>query len=223
MVVPTTHGTALLGPTAEDDEDKADRSTHADVLARALRECATLVPAAAQAPVIKSYAGLRPASDRTYRVEPSGQIDNLIQACGIRSTGISASPAIGDYVSDLLYDAGLPAVARSGAIDRLPRRSHLSDGFDGGSLARDPLARTVVCACEKVTAREIHDALTSPVPARSVAGVAKRTRATWGNCQGSACLSGVTFISSMYLAGEAWELPMSEPGATLGVARAAHG
>ena len=53
------------------------------------------------------------------------------------------------------------------------------------------------------------------VPARSIAGVAKRTRASWGRCQGSACLSGVSFITSMHLSGEAWQIPISEPAATL--------
>lgn len=220
MVVPTTHGSVLLGPTAEEDDDKVDRSTHDDVLERVRRECATLIPATADAPVIKSYAGLRPTSDRSYRVERSERVDNLIQACGIRSTGISASPAMGEHVRDILRDAGLSARARSGAVDRIPRRRRLAEAFDEVARDPDPLLRTVVCACEKVTAREIHDALSSPVPARSVAGVAKRTRATWGRCQGSACLSGVTFIASMYLDREGWEIPMSEPGATLGVAKA---
>jgi glycerol-3-phosphate dehydrogenase len=223
MVVPTTHGSVLLGPTAEEDDDKVDRSTHEDVLQRVRRECATLVPATADAPVIKSYAGLRPTSDRSYRVECSERVDNLIQACCIRSTGISASPAMGEHVRDLLRDAGLRAGPRRGAADGIPRRRRLAEAFEEVARDPDPLCRTVVCACEKVTAREIHDALTSPVPARSVAGVAKRTRATWGRCQGSACLSGVSFITSMYLKGEGWDLPMGEPGATLGVGRARRG
>jgi glycerol-3-phosphate dehydrogenase len=223
MVVPTTHGSVLLGPTAEEDENKVDRSTHGDVLARVRRECATLVPATAEAPVIKSYAGLRPTSDRNYRIEVSEVVDNVVQACGIRSTGISASPAVGEYVLDLLKDARLSTRARRGAIDSIPVKPRLAEAPDAASLAGDPLCRTVVCACEKVTAREIHDALTSPVPARSVAGVAKRTRATWGRCQGSACLSGVAFITSMYVAGDAWQVPMGEAGATLGVAKAGRG
>jgi len=224
MVVPSTHGSLLLGPTADDDLDKHDRSTHAGVLERVREECVHLVPALADAPVIKSFAGLRPASEVNYRVQVSGAVANLVQACGIRSTGVSASPALGEHVRELLLDAGLRAKPRRrDTVDRIPRRPRLSNPVDWEALAADPLGRTVVCACEKVTAREIHDALSAPVPATSVAGVAKRTRATWGRCQGSACLSGVTFIASMYLDGGAWQLPMSEPAATLGVGRARHG
>jgi glycerol-3-phosphate dehydrogenase len=222
MVVPSTHGSVLLGPTAEDDEDKGDRSTHGGVLDRVFAECEGLVPGIDRRQVIKSFAGLRPAAERTYRVERSGEVRNLIQACAIRSTGVSASWGVGEYVAELLAEAGLDMKPRPDAIARLPRRPRLRDLEDAGELAMDPLARTVICACEKVTAREIHDALTAPVPARSIAGIAKRTRATWGRCQGAACLSGVSFVASMHLDGEAWELPWAEPGATLGVG-ATHG
>ncbi len=222
MVVPATHGSVLLGPTADDAEDKADRSTHDDVLARVLRECCELVPSLKDAPVIKSFAGLRPASDRTYRIELSGRVRNLVQACGIRSTGVSASPAIGDHVRDVLIEAGLRTTSCAGALLRIPKRRRLAEDLDCEAMASDPLGRTVVCACEKVTAREIHDAFDGPLPARSIAGVAKRTRASWGRCQGSACLSGVSFITSMHLSGEAWQIPISEPAATLGVATVGH-
>jgi len=220
MVVPSTHGSLLLGPTATDDEDKSDRSTHADVLERVWRECLALVPTLADAEVIKSFAGLRPASDRTYRIEGSERVANLVQACGVRSTGVSASPAMGDHVRNVLIELGLACRARAGAIDRIPRRLRLADALDCEALADDPLGRVVVCACEKVTALEIHEALRGPVPARSIAGIAKRTRATWGRCQGSACLSGVSFIASLYHRGDAWSLPVSEPEATLGIGAA---
>jgi glycerol-3-phosphate dehydrogenase len=218
MVVPSTHGSVLLGPTADDAQDKLDRSTHEDVLNRVWSECCALVPSLAEAPVIKSYAGLRPASDRTYRVERSEQVTNLIQACGIRSTGVSASPGVGAFVRELLIDAGLECRPDPHAVDRIPKRRRFATVLDGEWAVEDPLGHTIVCACEKVTALEIHDSLRGPLPARSLAGVAKRTRATWGRCQGSECLAGVSSIASTYLDCESWQIPVSEPAATLGVA-----
>jgi glycerol-3-phosphate dehydrogenase len=220
MVVPATHGSLLLGPTAHDDRDPDDRSTHPDVLARIMRECRALVPELSERHVVKNYAGLRPASDPTYRVERSERAPDVVHACGIRSTGVSSSPAIGEYVRDLLADAGLSLVPRRRAVESLPARPRLGDALDADRMARDPLGRTVVCACEKVTALEVHDALRGPLPARSVVGVAKRTRATWGRCQGAACLSGVCLIASCYLDGPAWRLPMAGSEATLGVGEA---
>jgi glycerol-3-phosphate dehydrogenase len=218
MVVPTTHGSVLLGPTADDDTDKADRSTHAEKLDFVLRQARGLVPDLRAEHVIKSFTGLRPASERTYRIEFSDVVENLLHVCGIRSTGVSASPGVAEYVEERLTDAGLDAAPRKGARRELPRRRRLAEGATPEEMAEEPLGRTVVCACEKVTAREIHDAFALKLAPSSISGVAKRTRATWGRCQGAACLSGVSFIASLYMSGPAWSLPVGEPGATLGVA-----
>jgi glycerol-3-phosphate dehydrogenase len=222
MVIPTAHGTCLLGPTAEDLDNKHDRSTSGDELRRVLRECRTLMPGIDERYVIKSFSGLRHHSERTYRIEPSAAMRNVIQVAGIRSTGVSASPGIADYVLTLLQTAGLKAAAKTTAYNSLDTPPPFSGTLAGGQAAATTLDRTVVCACEKVTAADIHRAMSSPLPARSISGVAKRTHATWGRCQGAGCLSGVSFIVSLYLGGQAWEVPYGEPGTTLGVARARH-
>jgi len=156
----------------------------------------------------------------TYRIERSALADNLVTVAGIRSTGVSGSPGIADYVTELLIEAGLPAKEKARFIDQLTGPPPLRMSRDCAASAQDPLGRTVVCTCEKVTAAEIHRALAEPMAARSITGIARRTHATWGRCQGSACLSGVTFIASLYLGKQAWELPVGEPSATLGVAPA---
>jgi glycerol-3-phosphate dehydrogenase len=220
MVIPTAHGSVLLGPTAEDIEDKQDRSTGASTLERVLAECRTLMPAIDSRFVIKTFAGVRPHSVPTYRIERSSLAANVITIAGIRSTGVSGSPGIADYVAGLLADAGLTAKDKDQVADRLDQPMPLRRSGDCAASASEPLGRTVVCACEKVTAAEIHQALQGPVGARSISGIGRRTHAMWGRCQGSACLSGVTFIASLYLDGEPWELPVHESAATLGVARA---
>jgi glycerol-3-phosphate dehydrogenase len=138
MVVPATHGSVLLGPTADDAEDKYDRSTHDEVLLRVWGEWCALVPALADAHVIKSFAGLWPASDRTYWIERSQHVANVIRAGGIRSTGVSASPAVGDYVRDALVDTGLNCQPDPHAVARIPKRTRLADGLDGRAVAADP-------------------------------------------------------------------------------------
>ena len=221
MVIPTTHGSVMLGPTAVDIDDKTDRATSADVLAGVFSDCLTLMPTLRPEFIIKSFAGLRPHTDPTYRIGRSEDADNVIQVAGVRSTGVSASPAVADHVHTLLEEAGLNAPARRAAVQRLPRSPKLAHGDAASDLAELSLGRTVVCACEKVTALEIHEALRPPLPARSMNGVFRRTHATWGRCQGSACLSGVSFIASLYLdcGNEAWRLPVAGSASTLGVAR----
>jgi glycerol-3-phosphate dehydrogenase len=213
----------LVGPTADDIDDKTDTSTHQDVLEDVLAEGRSLMPDLDEKYVIKTYAGNRPHSeDGIYRVKPSECASNVIQTVAIRSLGVGASPALADYVFDLLVEQGLHAPIQQKARDRLDRPRSLFETLDCECAANDPLGRTIVCACEKVTAAEIHAALQSPLPARSMSGIARRTHATYGRCQGSACGAGVALIASLYLEGEAWEVPVGEPEAMLGVGRAHH-
>ena len=216
MVIPTAHGSVLIGPDAEDLEDKTDKSTTGAGLDDVVDRCRVLMPDIDTKFAIKTFAGLRPHSDKTYRVGWSETAGNLLQAAGIRSTGVSSSLAMGDHIRDLLVGAGLSDRLDAGARNDLEYTPPLWADGDYARVAKDPLGRTVVCACEKVTAADIHQALRQPLPATSIGGVARRTHATWGRCQGSACLSGVSFITSLYTPGEAWETPMHEPGSTLG-------
>jgi glycerol-3-phosphate dehydrogenase len=48
-----------------------------------------------------------------------------------------------------------------------------------------------VCLCERVTAGELRDALGGPVPARTLDGLRRRTRALNGRCQGFHCGAAV--------------------------------
>ena len=77
-------------------------------------------------------------------------------------------------------------------------------------------------ARRKVTAADIHRALSSALPAHSISGVAKRTHATWGRCQGTECLPDVTAMICQHLGLRPWEVPYGESGSTLGVAGARH-
>src|SRR3546814_4711969 len=54
----------------------------------------------------------------------------------------------------------------------------------------------IVCHCELVTRREIEAALAGPLPARSLAGLKRRTRVTMGRCQGFYCLGALAEIRS---------------------------
>lgn len=217
MVLPTAHGSVLLGPTAEDQEDKLDRSTDEENLRAVVDRCRQMMPSIDLNMVTKRFAGVRSHSDPTYRIGWSESAGNLMQVAGIRSTGVSASLGIAQYIRDHLVERGMSATAKKNAVHELEYCRPLWQDMDVQLSAQDPLGRTVICACEKVTARDIHQALSSPLPATSIIGVARRTHATWGRCQGSACLSGVSFITSLYTGGKPWQIPYHEKGSDLGV------
>jgi glycerol-3-phosphate dehydrogenase len=196
-VVPTTHGSALLGPTAADHRDPGDTSTDPETIESVIRSATRLVPAIRPEHVIKYFAANRPASDEQHRLRFDARVPGLLH-CTNRSAGVSISPAAADHVLALLTAAGLGASPRPGAADALPPAPRLRAEADPGPLIRrDPLFGQVVCACEHVSAAEINRALAGPVPAISVDGVRKRTGAAYGRCQGSLCLAGISFMTAM--------------------------
>jgi glycerol-3-phosphate dehydrogenase len=198
QVVPTTNGSVLLGPSAQDTDRPDDKSTDRVTLDRIFEQVRTLVPAVSLEHAIKTYCAIRPAGDETFRARVDDRVSNLVHV-GSRSAGVSLSPALADYVLDLLREAGLTAPDRPDAFSAIPCVPRLLLEEDPERLVSlDPRYAQVVCACEQVTAAEISAALTSRVPARSIDGIRKRTRATGGRCQGSVCLAGVAFLCSLH-------------------------
>lgn len=196
-VVPTTHGSALLGPTALDIDDPADNSTDHDTIAKLVSSARRLVPGLSTDLVIKTFAANRPAGDEQHRLRFDARVDNLLH-CTDRSAGVSLSPAAADLVLELLRNAGLTADDRADGLTALPPSPRLRTATNPDALfEQDPLFGQIVCACEHVSAAEINRALSAPVPATSVDGVRKRTGAAYGRCQGSLCSAGITFMTAM--------------------------
>jgi glycerol-3-phosphate dehydrogenase len=109
LVFPSIDGRVIAGPTAHDQDDKADWSVrdgaHEEVLAKARG----LWPPLERARETGSYAGLRPAGrdGANYVIGPSPACARLINVAAIRSTGLSASLGIGEHVSGLVAEQGV--------------------------------------------------------------------------------------------------------------------
>jgi glycerol-3-phosphate dehydrogenase len=197
QVVPTTNGSALLGPDASDHEDPLDVGVDAEALAELVARTCELIPSITTDLAIKTYAANRPASDEPVRVRADAKLPHLVHAFN-RSTGVSASPATAERVLMLLREAGLECPDRPDAADRLPAIPRLLFADDPERLGDlDSRYRQVVCACEQVTAAELSAAVDARIPARSIEGVRMRTRATGGRCQGAYCLAGVTLACAL--------------------------
>lgn len=199
LVAPTVYGNLLLGPTAQDVEDRADTGTTAAGLAALLDAGQSILPDLAGEQVTATYAGLRAATehgDYQIRVEPA-----LRYACvgGIRSTGLSASLGIAEYVTDQLAGAGLALAERGGTDPGPPVMPYLGEAGtrpyqDARRIAADPGYGRIVCHCERVTYGEIRDALASTLPPADTGGLRRRTRAMNGRCQGFYCAAAVSSL-----------------------------
>lgn len=109
LVFPTVDGKVIAGPTAVDGDDKYDRTVRAEALEEVIAKARIMWPPLEGAGPIASYAGLRPAgrNGANYLIGPSPACDRLVNVAAIRSTGLTASLAIGEHVAALLADHGV--------------------------------------------------------------------------------------------------------------------
>jgi glycerol-3-phosphate dehydrogenase len=188
LVIPTVEGTVLVGPTAEVTGNKEDFSTTSERLEQILDSGRKMIPSLSRNDVITNFAGIRPVLDEDFYIEPSKKAPAFVQVAGIQSPGLTAAPAIGEYVKDLLKGIGLELTERSDwdpFVDRRPRARELSPFELDALIAQDPAWGNVVCRCENVTEAEIVEAIR--MGHHTLDGVKYFTRAQMGRCQGGFC------------------------------------
>ncbi len=196
LVSPTVFGNVLLGPTATDIDDKHDTSTTREGLDFILGKGARILPALAEEEVTATYAGLRAAtesSDYQVHFDPARR---YLCLGGIRSTGLSASLGLAEQAVELLSRSIALAPKRDHKTIRMPPvgEAMIRPYQDAARIAGDPEYGRIACHCERVTAGEIRDAIRAPVPARTLDGLRRRTRALQGRCQGFYCTDRVVSL-----------------------------
>lgn len=209
LVTPTVDGNLLLGPTAVDLEDREDTSTTGTGLEKVINGALRLVPGISSREAVTSFAGLRAVpSDGDFIIAPAKGVRGFVNAAGIESPGLSASPAIAGYVAGLLEKEGLRLKPREGFNPvRQPIR-HLKDLPDCEKeelIKSDPMYGRIICRCEGITEGEIVESIRRPVGATNLDAVKRRTRSGMGRCQGGFCTPRLIEILSRELG-----IPMEE-------------
>jgi glycerol-3-phosphate dehydrogenase len=191
----TAFGNLLVGPTAEDQQDRGraevDRATLELLIAKGIE----MVPDLAHHSVNAIYAGLRPATQfKDYQIATDRQ-RRWITVGGIRSTGLTAALGIAQMVGRSFAEAFGGARDEEAIWTPVPNlaedrpRPYLSEA--GGNI---------VCHCELVTRSEIDAALEGPLPAGDLGGLKRRTRCMMGRCQGFYCSAQVLSLAEGRLA-----------------------
>jgi glycerol-3-phosphate dehydrogenase len=109
LVFPTTDRKVIAGPTAVDQMDKGDWSVRPGAAREVLERAVRLVPELEGQEPVASYAGLRTAgaAGQNYLIERSSYTPEVLHVAAIRSTGLSASLGIAEYVLGCLERMGL--------------------------------------------------------------------------------------------------------------------
>lgn len=188
LVIPTVEGTVLVGPTADAVEDKANFATTAERLEQILDSGKKMIPSLSRNDVITNFAGLRPCLEEDFYIEASKKAPAFVQVAGIQSPGLTASPAIGEYVKDILKGMGLSLTEKPGwdpFVEDRPKARELSPFELDALIAKDPAWGNMVCRCEKVSEAEIVQAIR--LGHYTLDGIKYFTRSQMGRCQGGFC------------------------------------
>lgn len=190
LVSPTIHGNTIVGPTAVDIEDKEGANTTLSGIYELINKAGSTVTNLPLRQVITSFAGLRAHEDHHEFI--IGEVEDaprFIDCAGIESPGLSASPAIGKMVGELLRDKMSLAAKpdfngkRKGVLD--PRT--LSKEDYAKLIRENPAYGNIICRCEGISEGEILDAIHRPLGAKSLDSIKRRTRAGMGRCQAGFC------------------------------------
>lgn len=191
LMCPTIHGNMLVGPTAEDQESKLDRSTTAGGLESVAADVKHLIPGVNVRDTITQYSGLRPNRvPEGLHFDMFDDLEGFVNLSGIRSTGLTLSVAMGKYVVQQMqyHGAGLTAKKHFTAKRKgIVKFSACTVEEQEALIREDPRYGNVICRCETVTEAEILQAIHRPLGARSMDGVKRRVRAGMGRCQGGFC------------------------------------
>jgi glycerol-3-phosphate dehydrogenase len=211
-------GNLLLGPTAEEVLDREDYTTHEKDLA-ILKKHMELDRRLRESDIITYYAGTRAATwEEDFIVQPSDRVANLVHAAGIQSPGVASAPAIAEdlaaFAVKILEKSGTVEPRHGFNPHRIPRPvlAELPEEDRRQWIEKDPAYGRIVCRCEEVSEGEIRDALMGPLPAATVDGVKRRTRAGAGRCHGGFCLPRVMEIMARETGKDLGDIPLRGDG-----------
>ena len=198
LVTPTAHGNLLIGlGYFTTPAHKADTAVSRDKLMEVLLMGKKLVPAISEKDVITAFAGIRSennmAAGGDFYIDHSKTAAGVIHAA-IGSPGLTAAPAIAEYLITLLAAADLKLdEKKTFNPNRIGwRRFETATSDEKQRLIQsNSKYGHIVCRCEQVSAAEVIEAVRRG--ADTMDAVKHVTRAGMGRCQGGFC--GISVIN----------------------------
>lgn len=190
LVTPTVHGNLLVGPDAQDTEDKDFVRTTSENL-DFIRETSTRTTKKINfRESIRNFAGLRAISDRgDFILEEAKGVKGFIDVAGIKSPGLTSAPAMALDVVKLLEKSGLELIKNEN-FNGIRKQIHfmeLSMEEKMEVIKKDKRYGRIICRCENITEGEIVDSINRTLGATTLDGVKRRCRPGCGRCQGGFC------------------------------------
>ena len=218
LVTPTAHGNLLVGPNAQDIEDKEDTETTAEGIEDIKRRALLSVPSVPYNKAITGFSGLRAHEEHhDFILGEAEDAEFFFNAAAIESPGLTSSPAIGEYMASLISER-LGAEKKESFIETrkgIPQVAKLSPKERAKLIAERPEYGTIVCRCESISEGEILDAIRRTLGARSMDGIKRRVRQGMGRCQAGFCTPRAMELLARELNIAPEEVTKNRPGSEL--------
>ena len=218
LVSPTVHKNIIVGPTANDIEDKEGVNTTAEGLREVIEKSALAVRNLPTRQTITSFAGLRAHEDsHEFVIGEVPEHPGFFDCAGIESPGLSSAPAIGEEVSDqIAARLGLSRKVQFTAERKgIVKAAELSLEQRNELIRKEPAYGQIICRCESVSEGEILDAIRRPLGATTLDGVKRRVRAGMGRCQAGFCSPRVMEILARELHQDLSDITKKGPGSPI--------
>ena len=190
LIVPTAHENIMVGPNAENVIDPEAVETTQKGLDEVWCSALKSVPTLPKEQVITTFSGMRAEpSTGDFIIQDYPEVPGFIDVAGIKSPGLSAAPAIGEYVVDLVkkYNELKSKNNYKSGRRKIVRFHKLSHEEKALLVKENPLYGRIICRCEGVTEAEIVDCIHRNAGAHTLDAVKRRTRSGGGRCQGGFC------------------------------------
>lgn len=213
LVSPTADGNLIVGPDAVNIEDSEDTSTTSEQLSFIRHAAEKTTKKINYRNAIRNFAGVRANSNQGDFIISFAK-KGFLDIAGIKSPGLTAAPAIGEYAAELLKEDGLLLTPKKHYDDhrKVIRFKELSPEEKNRLIQENPLYGRIICRCETVTEGEIVDAIHTVIPATTVDGVKRRCSAGMGRCQGGFCGPRVVDILARELGVEQTQILKDKDG-----------
>lgn len=219
VVLPTVHGNLLVGPDSQNILDKENLETSGDRLDYVRNTAQNTSDKIPFREVITSFAGLRASADTgDFIIKELKDAKGFIDVAGIESPGLSASPAIGNYVANLLKDIDGNFKEKQDfnpKIRPIINFMELNDEEKAEMIKKDPRYGRIICRCENITEGEIVDVIHRKAGGRTVDGIKRRIRAGMGRCQGGFCQPRVMEILARELENDITQIVKDGPNSNI--------
>ena len=174
-----------------------------------MEEARQLMPEIAGLQPIGNYSGIRPklappeeGGYHDFVICSEEEVPGLIDLVGIESPGLTASVPIAREVCRLVdeMERGSQTCSAGGLAEKgfglqlnpdftgvrrgILRFREQSPQKQAELIAEDPDYGEIICRCQKITKREIRQAIENPLGARSISAIKYRAWATTGRCNG---------------------------------------